>query len=109
MFTKSKTTKCTVKQPVKPKDKNYIIIDYPQENEIINHPGYTIRIGASGNGVVEVSIDGGTWKQCHHSVGYWWYGWSNYPKGARKIIARLRDNNGKILKKSEVRNCTYQI
>jgi len=105
MITKSKTTKSSVKQ----KDKKYVIIDYPQENEIINHPCYTIRIGARGNGVVEVSIDGGSWKRCHHSVGYWWYGWSNYPAGTRKIIARLRSNNGKILKKSELRNCTSKI
>lgn len=86
---------------------NYVVIDHPQENEIINHPSYSIRIGASGSSIIEVSINGGDWETCRCSLGYWWYDWTNYPSGAHKIIARLCDNNGKVLKKSKIRKCAY--
>ena len=87
---------------------SYVVIDYPQENEVITHPSYAIRIGASGNGVVEVSIDGGEWNYCRYALGFWWFDWANYPGGTHRIIARLRDNDGKEILKSKARKSTYK-
>jgi len=84
---------------------HYVVIDHPKENEIINHPHYTIKIGVSGEGNVEVSIDGGDWKSCRQAGGFWWYDWANYPSMTHKIIVRLRNNKGKVVKKSEIRTC----
>lgn len=84
----------------------YVVIGHPKENEIINHPSYTIKIGVSGEGNAEVSIDGGDWKSCRQAENFWWYDWANYPSGTHKIIARLRDNKGEVIKKSEIRRCT---
>ena len=87
---------------------SYVVIDYPVENELITHPSYAIRVGTSGNGVVEMSIDGGEWTYCRYALGFWWFDWANYPAGSHRIVARLRDNDGKELNKSKIRKCSYK-
>ena len=83
----------------------YVVVGYPKENEIINNPSYTIKIGVTGEGNVEISIDGGDWESCRQSEGFWWYDWANYPPGTHKVIVGLRDNKGKIIRKSKIRRC----
>ncbi|OGS20700.1 MAG: hypothetical protein A2252_04840 [Elusimicrobia bacterium RIFOXYA2_FULL_39_19] len=99
-----------VKTEKKEKTNYYIVIDYPQDNEIIHHPHYTIRLGASENwsspNRVEISIDGGEWVQCRYSDGFFWYDWSNYQPMEHKIVACIKDSNGKIAKKTGIRKCT---
>ncbi len=90
------------------KKENYVIVDYPKENETITTPNYTIRIGASEGSAVEVSIDAGNWESCRPAEGYWWYDWADYAPGFHLIRARIRDNKGKIVKTSSSRGCRYQ-
>ncbi len=85
----------------------YVVVDYPQEGEVLIGPDYTIRIGASEKGSTEVSIDGGEWKKCRMAEGFWWYDWKHYPPGPHTIAARLVNEKGRVLRKSSVRNCTY--
>lgn len=86
-----------------PKEMSYVTVDYPQENEVISSPDYTMRIGASSNGCVDVSIDGGEWCPARCAGGYWWFDWSPCV-GSHKITARLV-NNGSVIKKSDARKC----
>ncbi|OGS34455.1 MAG: hypothetical protein A2474_04045 [Elusimicrobia bacterium RIFOXYC2_FULL_34_12] len=83
----------------------YVVIGYPEENEKINHPNYAIKIGTNCEGNVDISIDGGDWNRCRHSGGFWWFDWTNYPQGEHKLVARLCDNEGKVLTKSVTRKC----
>ncbi|MEW6556935.1 MAG: hypothetical protein AB1349_06230 [Elusimicrobiota bacterium] len=86
----------------------YVLIDYPQENEVITSPTYTIRIGAnSSTNSVRVKIDTGDWSQCRQSVGYWWFDWANYPAGAHEIIAEGWNRLGQRSETS-IRHCSYQ-
>ncbi|MDI6641089.1 MAG: hypothetical protein QME68_02100 [Elusimicrobiota bacterium] len=102
----------TKNKVVSRKTTRYVVIDYPQENEVISHPDYAIRISASDTSdtIVEVSIDGGDWRKCRYAddgsgAFYWWFDWSNYPVGEHKIIARICSNSGRTLKKSDIRTC----
>jgi hypothetical protein len=85
---------------------SYIVIDYPTEGEVVSGLAYSIRVGASGNGSVEVSINGGDWAPCRHSVGYWWFDWGYYMRGSYEITARMVNSRGKAIKRSAVRKCT---
>ncbi|MFN3966695.1 MAG: hypothetical protein ACK4JE_03235 [Endomicrobiia bacterium] len=90
--------------------KKILTIDFPKENEIITSPHYTVRITSSENSLVELSINNGPWKPCrydHDGSGnyYWWFDWSNYSKGPHKLIARIKNQKGKVVKKSEIRTC----
>ena len=91
------------------KGKEQIVVEFPAENEVISNPDYSIRIESGSTGFVEVSIDGGEWVSCYNSVGYWWFYWSHYGPGEHKIIARLCDENGCVVKESEVRSCRYKV
>ena len=85
----------------------YVTIDYPQENEVIISPVYTIRIGASAStNNVRVKIDTGDWSQCYFASGYWWFVWANYPAGTHQMISEGWDVLGQ---RSEtlVRHCSY--
>ncbi|MCX5778023.1 MAG: hypothetical protein NTU66_02205 [Elusimicrobia bacterium] len=84
-------------------DVTYIIIDFPIENETVSGLHYAIRIGASSNGIVELSINNGPWEGCRFTDGYWWYDWGYYLPGTAKISARLVDEKGKLLKRASVR------
>lgn len=86
-------------------DVTYIIIDYPTENETIAGVHYAIRIGASGNGTVELSINNGPWEPARYADGYWWYDWGYFVPGATKIAARLVDDKGKVIKNATTRKC----
>lgn len=89
------------------KPKYEITIDHPKNGEVITHKAhYAIRVGTPNQGIVEISIDGGNFVPCRHSVGYWWYDWVNIPLGEHTIVARLVDPNKKrTLKKSAVVRC----
>ncbi len=103
------------KKSVKKKDvkensrkRHYVVVDFPEDNEIISHCDYTVKIGASNGDCVEVSVDGGNWFPCRRAEGYWWFDWLNYPEGFHKIEARLRIKN-RTVKNSIVRKCRYQL
>jgi len=90
--------------------KKILTIDFPKENEVITSPHYAVRITSSENSLVELSVNNGPWKPCrydHDGSGswYWWFDWSNYLKGPHKLVARIKDAKGRVIKKSEVRNC----
>lgn len=89
-----------VKAAVDPK--SYLVIDHPAQGEIISGLHYAIRIGASDNGSVEISFDGGEWQPCRASAGYWWFDWGYFTAGSHKIAARLVDSVGVVVKKSPV-------
>lgn len=65
-------------------------IDYPQEDETISSPHYTLRIKAPLNAEkVEICIDGAPWQLCRYSSGHWWYDWSGYFSGDHEVVARI--------------------
>jgi hypothetical protein len=103
------STKLKKKELKAKKEKDYIVIEFPQENELINNSSYAIRIKASNASFVIVSIDDGEWVACYNSVGYWWYDWSGYTPGDHKIIARICNEDGCIIQESNTRNCLYKI
>ena len=71
-------------------------IEYPQQDETIVSPGYTLRIAApAAVEAVDISIDQGPWLACRKDVGYWWHDWSGYADGEHEIIARIRGQNGR--------------
>lgn len=88
---------------------DYVVIEYPKEKEIIVHPSYTIKIGTNKNNNVEISIDSGDWQPCRFAEGFWWYDWSNYSDGKHRIVARIFDDTGNMLKKSKIKQCIYRI
>lgn len=93
----SKKTKTTaLKQTVKP-PREYIVIDFPREGEIIYNTSYCIRLGVGENTHVEISINGGPWKSCRYSVGFWWFDWSGYGSGRNTIVARVLTPSGNLL------------
>ncbi|MBU0951669.1 MAG: hypothetical protein KKH91_02400 [Elusimicrobia bacterium] len=99
-----------VAKVVSQKPKYYVVIDCPVQGETITSPHYTMRIGAPlslchENNWVEVAIDNGNWNPCRLAAGYFWFDWSNYPAMEHKIVARIRDQQGNTVLKSEVRKC----
>jgi hypothetical protein len=89
---------------VQPKETNsaYITVDHPTQGEIISGLHYAIRIGASGEGAVEISFNDADWNACRPAAGYWWFDWGYFTPGMYKISARLIDSSGKVIKKSSV-------
>lgn len=85
---------------------SYVVIDYPTEGELVSGLAYVMRLGASSDGFVELSINGGDWTPCRHAAGYWWFDWGYYVPGPHKITARIVDAAGKVIKTSAVRKCT---
>ena len=90
-----------------PAPKTYVVIDYPSSGEKIQPGHYAVRIGASGGGTVQFSIDGGDWKDCRPNAGYYWYDWVSIPQGNHKISARIQISSGKY-KKSKIVRCTVE-
>lgn len=84
----------------KKKDSSYVLIDHPLDGEMIGGLHYAIRIGSSDNGSVELSFNNGEWQPCRASAGYWWFDWGYFTPGTYKLTARLRDNKGTTVKKS---------
>jgi hypothetical protein len=77
-------------EPVAP----FIWIDHPLENERLFHSEYVIRLGVGGAEQVEISIDKGAWIPCRFTSGYWWYDWTNIPRGKHVLAARMRTAGG---------------
>ena len=71
-------------------------VDYPQADEVVTSPRYTIRIGAIKAAKVEVFIDAGPWKPCRSAAGYWWYDWSDYLPGKHLIKAQALTEDGQL-------------
>ena len=80
------------------KGKRTVVIDYPQEGEIVTSFAYTIRIGAMPTDRVEISIDDKEWKPCRPNVGYWWYDWSGYNAGPHVLRARIPGAGGQAVR-----------
>ena len=74
---------------------NTVIIDYPQEDEVITSQHYTFRMSAAISAVqVDVSIDGGNWQPCRKSQDHWWFDWGNYKSKSYAMHARLHSIDG---------------
>lgn len=79
-----------------------VLIEYPKRNESIASPEYTFRIRAKAEKSIEVSIDGGPWRSCRSSVGYWWFDWRRGKPGKHKVIARaLSENHEELARHSQ--------
>lgn len=102
-----KARKAAAKPAEAKADGIFVVIDYPQESEIVSGLSYTMKIGAKGDGIVEIMVNDGDWKPARHSGGYWWFDWGYYKPGPHTITARLV-KDGKLLKKSSVRKCTVK-
>lgn len=77
--------------------KEYVEIDYPTNMETITSRYYGIRIGTGPCDRVDISIDDQPWQTCRHSVGYWWYDWTNYTPGTHQMVARMYTKTGEYL------------
>lgn len=84
--------------------KTFLVVDYPQEGEIVTAAEYTLRLSTNAAAGVEVSIDGKDPKPCRESVGHWWFDWSGYGSGPHTVVARV--NGGKRTVKSQIRSFT---
>ncbi|MDR2192124.1 MAG: hypothetical protein LBO62_04535 [Endomicrobium sp.] len=103
-----KTAK-TIKGEQTPSEKlnAYLIIDYPIENDILQANGhYAIRIGASHDGYVEVSFNGGEWVPARFSDGYWWFDWVYFSAGDYTLAARMIGQDGKTVAETPSRKYT---
>lgn len=79
----------------KPVEQSFVVVDFPQEGEVVISPEYTLRIGASADAaLVEVSIDGGAYQPCRSAVGFWWFDWAGYTKIAHKVSAKVTTHSG---------------
>ena len=74
-----------------------VTVDFPQKNEAVTSPCYTIRITAKEATRVEVSIDDSPWQPCRCSVGHWWHDWSGYMPGSHQIQARGYSDGGRVV------------
>lgn len=91
-----KTVEFARKHPVAVKAKA-VAIDYPQVQEAIRHPEYSLRLTTVPEAAsVEVSIDGGDWRPCREAVGHWWYDWSGFSNGRHELMARVRKTDGDL-------------
>ncbi|MDR3307210.1 MAG: hypothetical protein LBS61_06120 [Endomicrobium sp.] len=82
-----------------------IVIDYPNEAEMINGSHYALRIGASNDGYAEISFNDGEWLPCRFGSGYWWFDWMDFVPGRHSLSARLVNHRGKIVAESSKRKC----
>ncbi|MDR1941031.1 MAG: hypothetical protein LBQ47_01740 [Endomicrobium sp.] len=102
------TVKPAPKESVKTNAKlnSYLVIDYPVENDVVRSSGYyAIRIGASHDGYVELSFNGGEWIPCRYSDGYWWFDWVYFAAGDYTISARMIGPDAKTVIETEPRKC----
>ncbi len=96
-----------LKEPIEAVGKNYVVVDYPQEGEILTSPSYTLRVSTSAVENVHISVDGRDFQPMRESVGFWWYDWANYGAGAHTLVARIQV--GKRFQKSKARSFTAII
>lgn len=73
--------------------KKTIVIDFPQRNERVTSPRYTIRVSAPADPAkgerVEVSIDDAPFVPCRFAAGHWWYDWEGYEPREHQVVARM--------------------
>jgi len=86
------------RKPKPPKQKRYVQVDYPMEDEMIASHFYSFRISASPTERVEISIDGEEWLPCRQSVGYWWFDWCHFSAGPHSLRARIPSAGTRELK-----------
>jgi transaldolase/glucose-6-phosphate isomerase len=98
------TTTTTVRTPAKTAAQNkltstneYVLIDYPKNLENITTRNYSVRIAASAAAGMDISINDAPWQGCRHSVGYWWFDWTNFTPGTHQLVARMHKTNGEYL------------
>lgn len=72
-----------------------IAIDYPLEEELVLSGHYAIRINATPESQVEVSINDEGWLGCRTALGYYWFDWSPVGSGEMIIKARVRSGTGR--------------
>ena len=97
-LTAKKNTGAKTAAKTKPAAVNeYVLIDHPRNLENITSRHYAIRISVSNATGVDLSIDDKPWQGCRHSVGYWWFDWTNFAPGAHQLTARMRTKNGEYL------------
>lgn len=83
------TRNATVEAPVE--------MDYPKGMEVVTSSHYTLRFSASPETqLIEVSIDGGPWRECRKAGGHFWFDWANYMSGRHEIHARAMQADGRI-------------
>jgi len=87
--------KIKIKQKKSPSVKNYVVIDHPQNGEILNSNYYTLRIGAS-SAKAQIAIDGSDWMDCRCAAGYFWYDWTDISQGSHKLTARIQTVQGEF-------------
>jgi len=66
-----------------------VAVDFPRGGERVASREYSLRISTEATGLVEASIDGGPWRPCRESSGFWWYDWSGYAAGPHCAFARV--------------------
>jgi len=94
------TTNTTTKTAAREKltgTSEYVLIDHPKNLETITSRDYSIRIAASDAVSLDISIDDAPWQGCRHSVGYWWFDWTNFTPGTHQLVARMHMKNGEYL------------
>ncbi len=76
-------------------EKPRVSVAYPQENETISHPEYTMQVATSepASGV-EVCVDQEEWRPCREGLGLWWFDWGGYGSGEHEVVARRRGLDG---------------
>ncbi|MCG3205593.1 MAG: hypothetical protein KCHDKBKB_02315 [Elusimicrobia bacterium] len=105
MVTKSISTK--IKEKKSPSQENKalsIAIDYPREEELIIPGHYAIRLSATPNSQVEISINSGEWQGCRTALGYYWFDWEPKTAGEITLVARQKTGPGRP-QQSAVRFC----
>jgi hypothetical protein len=91
---KRPATRRTKRADTKPLDEDVqvqaiLLLDFPQLEEQITSPQYTLRFTAPSNVVaVDVSIDDSDWQPARYSIGHWWFDWYDYLRGDHRLRAR---------------------
>jgi hypothetical protein len=97
-----KEVKASANTDIKPNA--YLVIDYPVENDVLQANGhYAIKIGASHDGYIELSFNGGEWVPARFSDGYWWFDWMYFGAGEYTLAARMVGHDGKVVAETDLR------
>ena len=86
-------------------NKTYLTIDFPIEDEKVQGLCYTIRIGSSNEGRVQISFNDAQWNPCRFNSGYWWFDWGYFVRGDYRIVARMVNDKGEVIITSKERRC----
>lgn len=71
-----------------------VVIDYPEDHEIVRPGHYSIRLTVAGAERAQVRLDGGQWNECRESLGHFWHDWA--PQAGRvRVEARARAGSGR--------------